>query len=98
MGEARRGRKQKRTGFGEAFVPSSAKLLRVVDGGERPLRRAAAEELHAALGELFDNPLHSLDAVDGILKHELHRLLVDGTSTDASSASAGPRRSGPEAL
>src|SRR5665648_665316 len=30
------------------------------------------------LGELFNNPQHFLDAVAGILKHELHRLLVDG--------------------
>ncbi|HZL04339.1 MAG TPA: type III restriction endonuclease subunit R, partial [Coriobacteriia bacterium] len=30
------------------------------------------------LGELFNNPQHFLDAVAAILKHELHRLLVDG--------------------
>ncbi|MBV1735235.1 MAG: hypothetical protein KMY50_05635 [Candidatus Desulforudis sp.] len=30
------------------------------------------------LGELFNNPQRFLDAVASILKHELHRLLVDG--------------------
>jgi type III restriction enzyme len=30
------------------------------------------------LGELFNNPQRFLDAVAAILKHELHRLLVDG--------------------
>lgn len=30
------------------------------------------------LDELFNNPQRFLDAVAGILKHELHRLLVDG--------------------
>jgi len=30
------------------------------------------------LGELFNNPQRFMDAVAGILKHELHRLLVDG--------------------
>jgi type III restriction enzyme len=30
------------------------------------------------LGEFFNNPQRFMDAVAGILKHELHRLLVDG--------------------
>ena len=30
------------------------------------------------LGELFNNPQRFMDAVAAILKHELHRLLVDG--------------------
>ena len=30
------------------------------------------------LGEFFDNPQGFLDRVAGVLKHELHRLLVDG--------------------
>ncbi len=30
------------------------------------------------LGEVFNNPQRFMDAVAGILKHELHRLLVDG--------------------
>jgi type III restriction enzyme len=30
------------------------------------------------LGEVFENPQRFLDQVAGILKHELHRLLVDG--------------------
>ena len=34
------------------------------------------------LGELFNNPQRFLDAVAKILKHELHRLLVDGIKYD----------------
>src|SRR5665647_458151 len=34
--------------------------------------------LNSSPSELFNNPQHFLDAVAGILKHELHRLLVDG--------------------
>jgi type III restriction enzyme len=30
------------------------------------------------LGEFFNNPQRFMDAIAGILKHELHRLLVDG--------------------
>lgn len=43
------------------------------------------------LGELFNNPQRFLDAVAAILKHELHRLLVDGIKYERIGGS------GPEA-
>ncbi len=36
------------------------------------------------LGELFNNPQRFMDAVAAILKHELHRLLVDGIKYERS--------------
>ncbi len=39
------------------------------------------------LGELFDNPQRFMDAVAAILKHELHRLLVDGIKYERISGS-----------
>jgi type III restriction enzyme len=41
------------------------------------------------LGEFFNNPQHFLDAVASILKHELHRLLIDGIKYERI-AGAGP--------
>lgn len=41
------------------------------------------------LGELFNNPQRFLDAVAAILKHELHRLLVDGIKYERING-AGP--------
>jgi type III restriction enzyme len=41
------------------------------------------------LGELFNNPQHFLDAVAAILKHELHRLLVDGIKYERVGGSGG---------
>jgi type III restriction enzyme len=43
------------------------------------------------LGEFFHNPQHFMDAVAAIMKHELHRLLVDGIKYEQITGS------GPEA-
>jgi type III restriction enzyme len=41
------------------------------------------------LPELFNNPQRFMDAVAAILKHELHRLLVDGIKYERIDAGAG---------
>src|SRR5450756_1022910 len=78
---------------GVATAPSSAAEERVEHSGqpipdvlaylqnETELTRSTLVRIlreSGRLGELFNNPQHFLDAVAGILKHELHRLLVDG--------------------
>ena len=40
------------------------------------------------LDEFFDNPQRFMDAVAAILKHELHRLLVDGIKYERMPAMA----------
>ena len=55
-------------------------VQRAVDGLKRMERIEQPRILKASgrLGELFNNPQRFMDAVASILKHELHRLLVDG--------------------
>jgi type III restriction enzyme len=63
--------------FGQHPVPDILAYLQ----NETELTRASLVRIlkeSGRLAELFNNPQQFLDAVAAILKHELHRLLVDG--------------------
>jgi type III restriction enzyme len=63
--------------YGSRAVPD---LLAYLQNETELTRSTLARVLRESgrLGELFNNPQRFMDAVAAILKHELHRLLVDG--------------------
>jgi type III restriction enzyme len=63
--------------YGDRSVPDLLAYLQ----NETELTRSTLVRIledSGRLGELFSNPQRFMDAVAGILEHELHRLLVDG--------------------
>ncbi len=68
---------EERLPYGAHSIPDILAYLQ----NETELTRATLVRILKAsrrLGEFFNNPQRFLDAVAAILKHELHRLLVDG--------------------
>jgi len=68
---------EERVEYGHLPVPDILAYLQ----NETELTRATLVRIlkeSGRLGDLFKNPQRFLDAVAGILQHELHRLLVDG--------------------
>jgi len=68
---------EERADFGRQAVPD---LLAYLQNETELTRSTLVRILKASgrLGEFFNNPQRFMDAVAGILKYELHRLLVDG--------------------
>ena len=69
--------------YGSRAVPD---LLAYLQNETELTRSTLARVLRESgrLGELFNNPQCFMDAVAAILKHELHRLLVDGIKYERS--------------
>jgi type III restriction enzyme len=70
-----------RAGSGPRAVPDVLAYLQ----NETELTRSTLVRIlreSGRLGELFNDPQRFMDAVASILKHELHRLLVDGIKYD----------------
>ncbi|MDH5641072.1 MAG: hypothetical protein OEY28_07240, partial [Nitrospira sp.] len=68
---------EEQPGYGARALPDILAYLQ----NETELTRSTLVRILKAsgrLGEIFNNPQRFMDAVAGILKHELHRLLVDG--------------------
>jgi type III restriction enzyme len=74
---------QEQIDYGRRAVPD---LLAYLQNETELTRSTLARVLleSGRLGELFNNPQRFMDAVAAILKHELHRLLVDGIKYERS--------------
>lgn len=79
---------EERVEYGRRPVPDILSYLQ----NETELTRSTLVRIlreSGRLDEFFNNPQRFMDAVAGILKHELHRLLVDGVKYDRIDG-AGP--------